>query len=53
MTNDEEPSDRRVRQGARPGRKLLESLITHIKAGTRVAITAMHLRICGGRKRQA
>lgn len=37
----------------REGRKWLECLITHIKEGTRVAITYMHPRICVSRKRQA
>lgn len=37
-------------QRAGEGRKLLKSLITHIKARARVAITYMHLRICGSRK---
>lgn len=37
-------------QSVREDRKLLKSLITHIKAGARVAITYMHLRICESTK---
>lgn len=37
-------------QRAGEGRKLLKSLITHIKTRARVAITYTHLRICGSRK---